>query len=107
MGVRADRRKGSHEVSAWVRQNLWHVITTVALAFVLVGQYQERADGAARSLVEHSARLTKLEELASQERARLDGVYLRRDLSDEQLRAIAMALAAVDKRLERIEGRLR
>ena len=56
---------------------------------------------------ELSARTLRLEELASQERARLDGVYLRRDLSDEQLRAIAAALALVDKRLERIEGRLR
>lgn len=94
-------------MNGWVKQNLWHVISTMALAFVLVGQYQERASGAAQALLEHSTRLSKLEELASQERARLDGVYLRRDLSDEQLRAIAAALAAVDKRLERIEGRLR
>lgn len=94
-------------MNGWLRQNLWHVISTAALAFVLIGQYQERATGASQSLLDHSARLTKLEELASQERARLDGVYLRRDLSDEQLRAIATALAAMDKRLERIEGRLR
>lgn len=94
-------------MNGWLKQNLWHVLSTAALAFVLVGQYQERATGAATALLEHSARLSRLEELASQERARLDGVYLRRDLSDEQLRAIAAALATVDKRLERIEGRLR
>lgn len=94
-------------MNGWIKQNLWHVITTCALAFLLIGQYQERADGAGRSITEHSRRLQRLEELASQERVRLDGVYLRRDLSDEQLRAIAAALAAVDRRLERIEGRLR
>lgn len=94
-------------MNGWVKQNLWHLLSTAALVFVLVGQYQERATGAATALLEHSARLSRLEELASQERARLDGVCLRRDLSDEQLRAIAAALATVDKRLERIEGRLR
>lgn len=94
-------------MSVWLKQNLWHLVSTAALAFVLIGQYQERATGTAQSLLEHAARLQRLEELASQERGRLDGVYLRRDLSDEQLRAIAVALATVDKRLERIEGRLR
>lgn len=94
-------------MNGWLKQNLWHVLSTAALAFVLIGQYQVRSDGAVQSLDEHAKRLQHLEELASQERVRLDSVYLRRDLSDEQLRAIATALATMDKRLERIEGRLR
>ena len=75
-------------MNGWLKQNLWHVLSTAGLIFLMEGQYQERATGAAQSLLEHSARLTRLEELASQERARLDGVYLRRDLSDEQLQQI-------------------
>lgn len=94
-------------MNGWLKQNLWHVLSTAALAFVLLGQYQERSDGNVQSIQEHGERLKHLEELATQERARLDGVYLRRDLSDEQLRAIFSALATMDKRLERIEGRLR
>lgn len=94
-------------MSRWVRENAWHVLSTVAMLLVLGGQWQERQAGAAAKAEDHSTRISKLEELAAQERARLDGIYLRRDLSDEQLHAIASTIAAIEKRLERIEGRLR
>lgn len=93
--------------TTWVKQNAWQIVSAAALALVVVGQWQERQNGTHQAVQELSERTLRLEQLASQERARLDGVYLRRDLSDEQLRAIAAALAAVDRRLERIEGRLR
>lgn len=93
--------------TTWVKQNAWQIVSAAALALVVVGQWQERQNGTHTAVQELSARTLRLEDLASQERARLDSVYLRRDLSDEQLRAIAAALAAVDKRLERIEGHLR
>ena len=93
--------------TTWVKQNAWQIVSAAALLLVVAGQWQERQNGTHAAVQELSARTLRLEELASQERARLDGVYLRRDLSDEQLRAIAAALALVDKRLERIEGRLR
>lgn len=93
--------------TTWMKQNAWQIVSAAALALVVIGQWQERQNGTHAAVQELSGRTLRLEDLASQERARLDSVYLRRDLSDEQLRAIAAALAAVDKRLERIEGHLR
>lgn len=98
-------------MNGWLKTNALQIFTIVIGGLLVLGQWQARNDStianAIVSVEKNSARLSRLEDLASQERARLDGVYLRRDLSDEQLRAIAQKLEVIDKRIERIEARTR
>lgn len=98
-------------MNGWLKTNALQIFTIVIGALLVAGQWQARNDSTIANAIvnveKNSARLSRLEDLASQERARLDGVYLRRDLSDEQLRAIAQKLEVIDKRIERIEVRTR
>lgn len=92
-------------MNGWLKSNALQLFTIVIGMMLVAGQWQARQDSTVVNVEKNSERLSRLEELASQERARLDGVYLRRDLSDEQLRAIAQKLEVIDKRIERIEVR--
>ena len=94
-------------LSAWLKSNLLQVFTILIGVALIAGQYQARQDYAAVDAQRNALRIERLEDLAAQERTRLDSVYLRRDLSDEQLRAIVQKLDVIDKRIERIEVRSR
>lgn len=94
-------------MNGWLKTNALQIFTIVIGAFLILGQWQARQDSTALDVSRNATRIERLEELASQERGRLDSVYLRRDLSDEQLRAIVQKLDVIDKRVERIEARTR
>jgi len=93
-------------MNEWLKANSYQLIAMVIGTALVVGQWNTRQDVARVDIDRHAIRLLRLEDLAATERARLDSVYLRRELSEEQLRSIAVALDGISKRLEQIEGRI-
>lgn len=94
-------------MTSWMKQNAWHILATAAFLLMLIGQWQERANGLALRVDINSTRIERMEVFTSQERARLDDIYLRRDLSNEQLRSIAVTLDNIERRIARIEAQTR
>ena len=94
-------------MTSWLKQNAWHIMGTVAFLLMLIGQWQERANGLALRVDMNSTRIERVEVFISDERRRLDDVYLRRDLSIEQLLLISSKLDDMYQRIERIERQTR
>lgn len=87
----------------WLSHNALQLFT-LAVGFVLVvGQWKARQDFTTADVARNTRRIENLERFTSQERARLDSIYLRRDLSEAQLRHISEKLEVIDKRIARME----
>lgn len=93
--------------AAWVKANGLQLFTLLVAVLLVVGQWQARQEFTTVDVSRNIARLERLEEFALQERARLDTIYLRRDLSDEQLRSISAKLDTISQRVAQIEVRTR
>lgn len=83
-------------MNEWLKSNLWHVITTAGLVMLMAGQYVERQDGDAANVRRLEARVNTIEAWVSQERPRLDPVYVAREVSLAQNAEILRRLDSIE-----------
>jgi hypothetical protein len=87
-------------LNGWLKANGWQVFVSIVALLLLIGQWQEQARATLRDVEILDRRLEALEEWAQAERPRLDPIFVAREVSIEQNKAILL-------RLDAIEGELR
>ncbi|MGE3191455.1 MAG: hypothetical protein AB7N90_17350 [Vicinamibacterales bacterium] len=87
-------------MNGWLKQNLFQLLMAGAMVILLAGQWQERQAHDADRLTAIEARVADLERYHTSERARLDTVYMPRELSLSQNVEILRRLDVIEKKLD-------
>lgn len=95
----------------WLKDNLWHIITTAGLLLVMGGQWTQRQDGSVSRNAERIAILdARVEGMTihnSAERNRLDPVYASREVVLAQNQEILRRLDALEVQMRTLIQRTR
>lgn len=94
-------------MASWLKANLWPVFVTATAAVLVFGQYQQRQAYMELGQAGLIARVEALERARSEERSRLDSVYVLREVAIAQQSAIIGRLDELKADLQEVRRAVR